>query len=146
MKKSELIKLVREALNTENKSETLDSLHSKIEKLYGRKLEPSQISVMTGKNDNIAKLLSQYRKLKRANENVVKEGEEWPKEIKSRYGEYIFKLAKVMPDRAKYDIIDVENGGKEIGGRVYNTPAQALEAASQLIKPQGGRQSSHFGV
>jgi len=87
--------------------------------------------------------------LKKLIQEVVREyhsQEEWPKEIKSRYGEYIFRLAKVMPDRAKYDIIDVETGGKEIGGRVYKTPAELLDAADDIRKPQGGRQSSHFGV
>lgn len=78
--------------------------------------------------------------------NKMTEGEEWPEEIKSRYGEYIFKLAKIMPDRAKYDIIDAETGKAEIGGRVYRTPAELQDAASQIRKPQGGRQSSHFGV
>ena len=70
---------------------------------------------------------------------------EWPDEVSSRYGEYIFKLDKVMSDRAKYKVIDVETGKEEIGGRVYGTPDQLQNAADDLIKPQGGRQSTYLG-
>jgi hypothetical protein len=70
---------------------------------------------------------------------------EWPDEVPSRYGEYIFKLDKVMSDRAKYKVIDVETGKEEIGGRVYGTPDQLQNAADDLIKPQGGRQSTYLG-
>ena len=69
----------------------------------------------------------------------------WPKEVPSRYGDIIFRLVKVMPDRAKYELIDAETGRTwEIGGRVYGTVDQLKAAADDLIKPQGGRQSSHF--
>jgi len=71
--------------------------------------------------------------------------EEWPDEVQSRYGEYIFKLNKVMPDRAKYDVIDVETGKIEIGGRIYGTPTQLQYAADDLIKPQGGTRSTQLG-
>jgi hypothetical protein len=70
---------------------------------------------------------------------------EWPDEVPSRYGEYIFKLDKVMSDRAKYKVIDVETGKEEIGGRLYGTPDQLQNAADDLIKPQGGRQSTYLG-
>jgi len=70
---------------------------------------------------------------------------DWPKEVSSRYNEYKFVLDKVMSDRAKYKVIDIETGKEEIGGRVYGTPSQLQAAADDLIKPQGGRQSSHFG-
>jgi hypothetical protein len=69
---------------------------------------------------------------------------DWPKEVPSRYGEYTFKLAKVMPDRAKYDVIDVETGRAEAGGRIFQTVNQLKASAEDLIKPQGGRQSSQF--
>lgn len=73
--------------------------------------------------------------------------EQWPKEVPSRHGDIIFKLIKVMPDRAKYALIDAETGKEwEIGGRVYGNPDQLKAAAADLIKPQGGRQSSHFGT
>ena len=36
---------------------------------------------------------------------------EWPKELTSRYSdEYRFELEKVMSDRAKYRVIDIESG------------------------------------
>ena len=70
---------------------------------------------------------------------------QWPKEISSRYGEYKFVLDKVMSDRAKYKVIDVETGKEEIGGRVYGTPSQLQSSADDLIKPQGGTQSTNLG-
>ena len=77
--------------------------------------------------------------------NAMSEQAGWPEEVPSRYGEIIFKLIKVMPDRAKYALIDAETGKEfEIGGRVYRTPDQLKAAAADLIKPQGGRQSSQF--
>ena len=69
---------------------------------------------------------------------------DWPKEVPSRHGDYTFKLVKVMPDRAKYDVIDVETGRAEAGGRVFQTVNQLKASAEDLIKPQGGRQSSQF--
>ena len=62
-----------ESAVTENATE-LNSLHKKIEKYYGRKLEPSQITTMLGKDNYIANLLSKYKKL--SNESVVNEGKE----------------------------------------------------------------------
>jgi len=69
----------------------------------------------------------------------------WPKEVPSRYGDIIFRLVKVMPDRAKYELIDAETGKTwETGGRVYGTVNQLKASAEDTIKPQGGRQSSQF--
>ena len=69
----------------------------------------------------------------------------WPKEVPSRYGDIIFRLVKVMPDRAKYELIDAETGKTwEVGGRVYGTVNQLKASAEDTIKPQGGRQSSQF--
>ena len=70
---------------------------------------------------------------------------EWPQEVSSRYRDVIFKLVKVMPDRAKYELIDAETGKTwEVGGRVYGTVNQLKASAEDTIKPQGGRQSSQF--
>ena len=70
---------------------------------------------------------------------------DWPKEVPSRYGDIIFRLVKVMPDRAKYELIDAETGKTwETGGRVYGTVNQLKASAEDTIKPQGGRQSSQF--
>ncbi len=70
---------------------------------------------------------------------------QWPKEVSSRYGEYKFVLDKVMSDRAKYKVIDVETGKEEIGDRVYGTPSQLQSSADDLIKPQGATQSTNLG-
>ena len=68
----------------------------------------------------------------------------WPKTITSRYSdEYEFRLIKVMSDRAKYEVVDLESG-KVKGTQVYKSPDSLKAAAADLIKPQGGRQSSQF--
>ena len=73
--------------------------------------------------------------------------EQWPEEVPSRHGDIIFKLVKVMPDRAKYALIDAETGKEwELGYRVYSNPDQLKAHAQNTIKPQKGRQSSHFGT
>lgn len=75
----------------------------------------------------------------------LEEGE-WPEVLDSRYSdEYVFKLLKTSSDRAKYAVIDKETGEQE-GTLVFNKPEQLRTYAQDLIKPQGGRQSSHFGV
>ena len=69
---------------------------------------------------------------------------DWPKVVSSRHGDYRFELEKIMLDRAKYKVIDVETNKEEIGGRVYTTTSQLQESLDDLIKPLGGRQSSQF--
>lgn len=51
--------------NESIKQQNLDKIYKKIERYYGRKLEPSQINTMMGKDNTISNLLSQYRKLSR---------------------------------------------------------------------------------
>ena len=76
--------------------------------------------------------------------NEIK-GEEWPEEVPSRHGDIIFKLIKVMPDRAKYALIDAETGKEwEPGGRVFGSIKSLMASAEDTIMPQGGRQSSQF--
>ena len=71
---------------------------------------------------------------------------EWPKELTSRYSdEYRFELEKVMSDRAKYRVIDIESGELK-GTPVFGKPESLMAYADNLIKPQGGTQSSHFGT
>jgi hypothetical protein len=77
---------------------------------------------------------------------------EWPKELTSRYSdEYRFELEKVSPTykdkpgRAKYRVIDIESGELK-GTPVFEKPESLMAYADDLIKPQGGRQSSHFGT
>ena len=75
----------------------------------------------------------------------LNENEDWPQGTQSRYQEYSFKLIKVMPDRAKYSVTDMETGELK-GTVVFNTVDQLHDYAADLIRPQGGRQSSHFGT
>ena len=76
----------------------------------------------------------------------LEEGQDWPKEVPSRHGDIIFKLIKVMPDRAKYALIDAETGKEwEPGGRVFGSIASLMASAEDTIMPQGGRQSTHLG-
>ena len=76
---------------------------------------------------------------------------EWPKELTSRYSdEYRFELEKVTPTyqdkpgRAKYRVIDIGSGELK-GTPVFGTPDSLMAFADDLIKPQGGTQSSNFG-
>ena len=72
--------------------------------------------------------------------------EEWPKEVLSRHGDIIFRLVKVMPDRAKYELIDKKTSKTwESGGRVYNNVNQLKADAENTIMPQGGTQSTYLG-
>jgi hypothetical protein len=76
---------------------------------------------------------------------------EWPKELTSRYSdEYRFELEKVTPTykdkpgRAKYRVIDIESGELR-GTPVFGTPESLMAYADDLIKPQGGTQSTNLG-
>ncbi len=76
---------------------------------------------------------------------------EWPKELTSRYSdEYRFELEKVTPTykdkpgRAKYRVIDIESGELK-GTPVFGTPESLMAYADDLIKPQGGTQSTNLG-
>jgi len=76
---------------------------------------------------------------------------EWPKELSSRYSdEYRFELEKVTPTykdkpgRAKYRVIDIESGELK-GTPVFGKPESLMAFADDLIKPQGGTQSTNLG-
>ena len=76
---------------------------------------------------------------------------EWPKELTSRYSdEYRFELEKVSPTyqdkpgRAKYRVIDIESGELK-GTPVFGKPESLMAYADDLIKPQGGTQSTNLG-
>ena len=86
-------------------------------------------------------------KIDALNENMG----EWPKELTSRYSdEYRFELEKVSPTyqdkpgRAKYRVIDIESGELK-GTPVFGTPESLIAFADDLIKPQGGTQSTNLG-
>ena len=85
------------------------------------------------------------------NREYVNEVTNWPKELTSRYSdEYRFELEKVSPTyqdkpgRAKYRVIDIESGELK-GTPIFGKPEHLMAYADDLIKPQGGTQSSHFG-
>ena len=76
---------------------------------------------------------------------------EWPKELTSRYSdEYRFELEKVSPTyqdkpgRAKYRVIDIKSGELK-GTPVFEKPESLMAFADDLIKPQGGTQSTNLG-
>lgn len=120
---------------TENESETLDALHTKIEKFYGRKLEPSQISVMTGKNDYISNLLSKYRELKRANENSVKEDQEQIKEAKKdNVNIYIPILDRVANQLSKIDSEKYKKAIDHISDAIFELLGETKDSPSRLEK------------
>ena len=78
-------------------------------------------------------------------ESLNEEMGEWPKELTSRYSdEYRFELEKVMSDRAKYRVIDIESGELK-GTPVFEKPESLMAFADDLIKPQGGTQSTNLG-
>jgi len=80
-------------------------------------------------------------KIDALNENMG----EWPKELTSRYSdEYRFELEKVMSDRAKYRVIDIESGELK-STPVFGKPESLMAFADDLIKPQGGTQSTNLG-
>ena len=85
------------------------------------------------------------------NESVNEEVTNWPKELTSRYSdEYRFELEKVTPTyqdkpgRAKYRVIDIESGELK-ATPVFGKPEHLMTYADDLIKPQGGTQSTNLG-
>ena len=103
-----------------------------------------------GGGDSYGILFSRIKGNKIINEDRFKG--EWPKELTSRYSdEYRFELEKVSPTyqdkpgRAKYRVIDIESGELK-GTPVFEKPESLMAYADDLIKPQGGTQSSHFGT
>tara|TARA_Y100000389_G_C17466360_1_gene526017 strand:+ start:2542 stop:4764 length:2223 start_codon:yes stop_codon:yes gene_type:complete len=89
--------------------------------------------------------------VKKETETVNEDVTDWPKELTSRYSdEYRFELEKVSPTyqdkpgRAKYRVIDIESGELK-GTPIFGKPEHLMAYADDLIKPQGGTQSSHFG-
>ena len=78
---------------------------------------------------------------------VKKESKEnWPKTLSSSYAdEYEYRLNKELSDgRAKYDIIDLEKS-TIYGTVIFDTVDDLKAHADDLIKPQGGRQSTGLG-
>ena len=98
-------------------------------------------------SDDMEDGMTDFERRRRETSDYMNENmEEWPKELTSRYSdEYRFELEKVMSDRAKYRVIDIESGELK-GTPVFEKPESLMAYADDLIKPQGGTQSSHFGT
>lgn len=133
MKKSELINLVREELKGyspqigQTKGLTTDTM--------------TKILTKIAKGDDYGSKPSKVNKFK----TDLSEQEEWPEEVPSRHGDIIFKLVKVMSDRAKYSLINAKTGKVwESGGRVFRSVEELKTSAEDTIMPQGGIQSSQF--
>jgi len=78
-------------------------------------------------------------------EGRIYEDESFPDEVLSRHGDISFKKVWERDGKAKYELLDNESGEVwEQGGRIYSSVEQLKDAAADLVKPQGGRQSSQF--
>jgi len=166
MKKSDLIKIVKEELRGwspqigQTKGLTPDTLNKILTKIAkGEEDEDEELAEeKPGLWANIRAKRARGEKPAHKNSNAHKdavaagkkinamsEGQEWPEEVPSRHGDIIFKLIKVMPDRAKYALLDAETGKEwEPGGRVFTSITSLMASAEDTIMPQGGRQSSQF--
>jgi len=73
---------------------------------------------------------------------------EWPKKLTSRYSdEYRFEFDPTYEDklgRAKYRVIDIESGELK-GTPVFGKPESLMAFDDDLIKKQGGTQSTNLG-
>lgn len=167
MKKSQLIQLVKEELRGwspqigQTKGLTPDTLNKILTKIAkGEENEDEELAEeKPGLWANIRAKRARGEKPAHKNSNAHKdavaagkkinamsEGQDWPEEVPSRHGDIIFKLIKVMPDRAKYALLDAETGEEwEPGGRVFTSIASLMASAEDTIMPQGGRQSTHLG-
>ena len=76
---------------------------------------------------------------------IMEEETEWPEEILSRHRDMKFIKIKSSPDKATYQIIDLENNNKPIGDMVFGSVKNLKDFADDYIKPQGGRQSTYLG-
>ena len=122
---------------------------------------PAQIhklEAIKGNDVEVIKMYNMYKQLakdklqeRQESADTESKSQEWPKEITSRYSdEYKIKLQKVTPThkgkpgKAKYHVVDIESG--EVKGTPVFGSIDSLEAfADDLIKPQGGRQSTNLG-
>ena len=166
MKKSQLIQLVKEELRGwspqigQTKGLTPDTLNKILTKIAkGEEDEDEELAEeKPGLWANIRAKRARGEKPAHKNSNAHKdavaagkkinamsEGQDWPQEVPSRHGDIIFKLIQVMPDRAKYALLDAETGKEwELGGRVFTSITSLMASAEDTIMPQGGRQSSQF--
>lgn len=76
---------------------------------------------------------------------IMEEMEEWPKEVFSRYRDMKFILQKSSPDRATYQIVDLENNNEPKGNMTFGSVKSLEDFADDYIKPQGGTKSTYLG-
>ena len=139
------INLVKKETETVNESSPeLDKIRKEVELIA--KKSPGKGWTKKSIDQEINRRLQQF-----LNREYVNEVTNWPKELTSRYSdEYRFELEKVSPTyqdkpgRAKYRVIDIESGELK-GTPIFGKPEHLMAYADDLIKPQGGTQSSHFG-
>lgn len=130
-------------LSDEEKEEMLSYMNRETEKEFETDFERRRKGDYS---DDMEDGMTDYQR-GRMDENMG----EWPKELTSRYSdEYRFELEKVSPTyqdkpgRAKYRVIDIESGELK-GTPVFGKPESLMAYADDLIKPQGGTQSTNLG-
>ena len=143
MKKSELRQLIREELKASQFMKDHD------EEMDGEVDFPQwwqkKIIKANAMLDSAFDYLDGEEKVAQIDAMLGESNEEWPEEVPSRHGDIIFKLIKVMPDRAKYALIDAKTGEEwELGGRVFGSIASLISSAEDTVMPLRGRQSSQF--
>ena len=129
-------------LSIAQKQEMLSYMNRETEKEFETDFERRRKGDLDDEYDG----MTDYQR-RRMDENMG----EWPKELTSRYSdEYRFELEKVSPTyqdkpgRAKYRVIDIESGELK-GTPVFGKPESLMAYADDLIKPQGGTQSTNLG-
>ena len=128
-----------------NEPSQLKDLKNQIENYYGRKLEPSQINTMVGKDDKIANLLSKYKKLsKEVSEttkgNIVSEDLEEASGLEFKVGDkvkylghpgVITKAETDIMDRPHYSVSYNKGTGDTKATNIYNKGGEIKKAISE---------------
>lgn len=150
-----------QAEGTAKSAEELKSHIEALSKARAQAASKGQTTLLNSYHKEISKAQKQLKKLAPkqevlgANVNAMSEGEdtpqEWPKQISSKYNdEYLFKLLKVeptykdQPGRALYRVVDVATGETK-GTPTFSSVERLTAYAQDLIKPQGGTQSTNLG-
>jgi len=117
-----------EAENEFFKIKKKEDLHKKIEKYYGRKLSSSQINTMMGKDDEIADLISKYRKLsKELNESRP---HYTPSIDSTAYNKFAYSISK-SGSKANPVYVLEKPDGSEMLDMMFDTPEDAKEYAKK---------------
>ena len=128
-----------------NEPSQLKDLKNQIEKYYSRKLEPSQINTMVGKDDKIANLLSKYKKLSKdvsetTKGNIVSEDLEETSGLEFKVGDkvkylghpgVITKAGTDIMDRPHYSVSYNKGTGDTKATNIYNKGGVIKKAISE---------------